>query len=386
MTDPTHVYLNLDVVNNSTTTANPLIFNETRNMPFLSSSDNYFCSVVRFTLQTSNSLPVFIPDIRVGQNDVNQTVYGITLSLSVATSIPATTKTRSAYVSYESFDTTQATPSTPTTQLGNASPYYYIYNVNDWVDIINSAFINLTTQLRGEFTGETPAPAFRPPFVSYDISTGLFTINKDNSVDFVGSGGTYSLDIYFNARLYNILPFSSRLMAAPADLAYNTTYKLNIFNKSHANITTLYAGSGDPIRYISLQTEFSPLPMMNPVRSIFFKSLTLPIQPTLTQPPKAYTDITISDSGGLPAISNILTDFEVPVSAQNNYSGELIYQPQAEYRFLDMNSSFNLNKIDLQAGWTDKYGNAFPLYLQTGCCASLKLLFRHKRFNLSYNY
>ena len=76
MTDPTHVYLNLDVVNNSTTTANPLIFNETRNMPFLSSSDNYFCSVVRFTLQTSNSLLVFIPDIRMGQNDVNQTVSG----------------------------------------------------------------------------------------------------------------------------------------------------------------------------------------------------------------------------------------------------------------------------------------------------------------------
>jgi hypothetical protein len=159
---------------------------------------------------------------------------------------------------------------------------------------------------------------------------------------------------------------------------------LNIFNKSHANITSLYAGNGEPLRYISLQTEFSPLPMMNPIRSIFFKSLTLPIQPTLTQPPKAYTDITISDSGGLPAISNILTDFEVPVSAQNNYNGELIYQPQAEYRLLDMNSSFNLNKIDLQAGWTDKYGNAFQLYLQAGCSASLKLLFRHKRFNLSY--
>ena len=229
MTDPTHVYLNLDVVNNSTTTANPLIFNETRNMPFLSSSDNYFCSVVRFTLQTSNSLPVFIPDIRVGQNDVNQTVYGITLALTRTSD--GITRIRSAYVSYQLLDTTQPTPSSPTTQLGNSLPYYFIYNVNDWVDMLNEAFQTLTIELRSAFPAEPPLPAFLPPFVSYDISSGLFTINKDNSVDFVGSGGSYSLNIYFNARLYNILPFSSQLLAAAADLAYNTTYKLNIFQQ-----------------------------------------------------------------------------------------------------------------------------------------------------------
>ena len=126
---------------------------------------------------------------------------------------------------YESFDTTQPTPSTPTTQLGNASPYYYIYNVNDWVDMLNNTFQFLTTQLRGDFPAPTLAPAFLPPFVSYDISSGLFTINKDNSVDFIGSGGTYSLNIYFNARLYNILPFSSQLLTTAADRAFNTTYK-----------------------------------------------------------------------------------------------------------------------------------------------------------------
>ena len=80
--EPVHVYLNLDVVNNSTTTAQPLEFNETRNMQFLTNSENYFCSVVRFTLQTSNSLPVFIPDILTGQDNVDGTVYAISMSLS----------------------------------------------------------------------------------------------------------------------------------------------------------------------------------------------------------------------------------------------------------------------------------------------------------------
>jgi hypothetical protein len=90
MGDPTHVYLNLDVVNNSTTTAQPLVFNETRNMPFLTNSENYFCSVVRFTLQTSNSLPVFIPDILTGQSDYDKTVYAITMSLTqIITNVPS---------------------------------------------------------------------------------------------------------------------------------------------------------------------------------------------------------------------------------------------------------------------------------------------------------
>jgi hypothetical protein len=112
MSDPTHVYLNLDVVNNSTTTAQPLVFNETRNMPFLSNSENYFCSVVRFTLQTSNSLPVFIPDILTGQSDVNTTVYAITMSLTqITTSTPSgtkiyTTKIKSAYIQYARQDAT----------------------------------------------------------------------------------------------------------------------------------------------------------------------------------------------------------------------------------------------------------------------------------------
>ena len=90
MGDPTHVYLNLDVVNNSTTTAQPLVFKETRNMPFLTNSENYFCAVVRFTLQTSNSLPVFIPDILTGQSDYDKTVHAITMSLTrITTSVPS---------------------------------------------------------------------------------------------------------------------------------------------------------------------------------------------------------------------------------------------------------------------------------------------------------
>ena len=83
MAKPIHTYLDLDVVNNnltSDTVAPALRFEETRNTPSLESdSSEYFCSITRFSNQTGNSLPIFIPRIETGQGDRNKTVYSATL-------------------------------------------------------------------------------------------------------------------------------------------------------------------------------------------------------------------------------------------------------------------------------------------------------------------
>ena len=80
----THSYLDLDVVNNNLSgdTEDPVLrFEETRNQPFLKgNSSDYFCTIIRFSIQTGNSLPVFIPRIETGQTDVNKTVYKITMT------------------------------------------------------------------------------------------------------------------------------------------------------------------------------------------------------------------------------------------------------------------------------------------------------------------
>ena len=85
-------------------------------------------------------------------------------------------------------------------------------------------------------------------------------------------------------------------------------------------------------RYITLQTEFSPLPILNPIRNIFFTTTSLPIIPTLVSPPKIIGDANLSTGGVSGDISNIIVDYSIPVSAQNSYNAEIIYAPQAEYR------------------------------------------------------
>ena len=82
MHDPHHVYLDLDVINNDYKHdgAPPYLrFEEIRNTPFLDGdSSDYFCSIVRFTMQTGNTLPVFIPRI-ANPMDPNTTIYTVSL-------------------------------------------------------------------------------------------------------------------------------------------------------------------------------------------------------------------------------------------------------------------------------------------------------------------
>jgi hypothetical protein len=78
---PYHVYMDMDVINNNYSGDSPphLRFEETRNAPFLDGdSSEYFCSIIRFSIQTANSLPVFIPLIDNTAADINTTIYKIT--------------------------------------------------------------------------------------------------------------------------------------------------------------------------------------------------------------------------------------------------------------------------------------------------------------------
>ena len=78
MMKPIHTYLDLDVANNNlnrSAVAPQLRFEEVRNSPFLEGdSSEYFCSIDRCSIQTGNSLPIFIPRIETGQADINKTV------------------------------------------------------------------------------------------------------------------------------------------------------------------------------------------------------------------------------------------------------------------------------------------------------------------------
>ena len=131
---PYHVYLDLDVINNDYTSTSPpqLRFEESRNAPFLDGdSKDYFCSIAHFSIQTANTLPLFIPKIDASAVDLNTTIYKITFVY---------TKTGSNAAVHAATATIVFSPSVPYSSGPLPYNYYYIYSYLDFMKMINSTF------------------------------------------------------------------------------------------------------------------------------------------------------------------------------------------------------------------------------------------------------
>ena len=130
---------------------------------------------------------------------------------------------------------------------------------------------------------------------------------------------------------------------------------------------------------IQIMQEISGESLWNPVASLVFTTSLLPVVPSHTSTPKVYNDPSKTISGsGKPRISSILVDFEVNISPTDQYRPDTTYIPPGEYRLIDMHSSYKVNKVDLSVYWQDVFGSLNPFYMQPGCAAHVKLMFRRK--------
>ena len=153
MYDPYHVSMDLDVINNDYNAISKpqLRFEETRNTPFLpGDSADYFCSIVRFNIQTGNTLPVLIPRIQTGQSDVNKTIYQVVIMHDFLGDEDTLLDTFGfANVMYDPEDQTAPTPAPPTTSQDLSSTYYNVYNYQHFIQLVNTAIQTAWDNLKG---------------------------------------------------------------------------------------------------------------------------------------------------------------------------------------------------------------------------------------------
>ena len=398
---PIHTYLDLDVVNynlNSSAAAPHLRFEETRNSPFLEGdTSEYFCSIVRFSIQTGNSLPIFIPRIETGQGDINKTVYKVTLYLEAD---KGTYYQCNTSLLFTATDSTAEVPQAPLIQQDMNGSYYYQYCIKDIVTMFNAGLqkaweglVNLipikTDQydkmdLRNIFNA-----AYRP-FFEYDYDKCRLVLNVDqtfptgthnNGVPTTTTFTTYTGSLYFNTRFYELLSGLSCIRK-------NREGDLNYLFNPDLSITRTVKDS-NLVSHNMWQTvqEISSIAMWNPIASIAFCTGMLPIFPTNTSLPMTYggtTDDNLSSNGNNSNLTNIISDFEIAVSDANQYRPIIVYNPSSEYRLIDMHTMQNLKQIDISVFWKTQFGDYIPLRLQPGCAAHIKLMFRHKTFYLGY--
>ena len=145
MSKPYHVYLDLDVVNNDTTPnqkAPQLSFEETRSQPFLDgTADDYFVAIARFSIQTGGTLPVFIPAIQTGQDDIDLTVYRITIDYNGSTGY--------ADIRHVAQPTADNAAS-PMNGQDFSGDHYYVYNYSDWIQMVNTGFTAAVKDLQNK--------------------------------------------------------------------------------------------------------------------------------------------------------------------------------------------------------------------------------------------
>jgi len=385
-----HTYLDLDVVNNNLTSdviAPMLRFEEIRNTPFLEGdSSEYFCSIMRFSIQTGNSLPIFIPRIELGQADANKTVYQLTLRC-LGGSDTTTFYESTVPLYHKNSDATVSAPLQPWTHQDMSSTYYFYCNIQDIIDVFNtacaSAFAALNAQLplgplQADGKQYTILDSTYCPFFEFDYDTCKLVLNVDqnyfNSTKMKG-------EVYFNTRFYELLS------TLHCDRISRTGFKNYRLHTSTINTRTVKDSAGTTYTMYQTIQEMSTLAIWNPIASVVFCTGMLPVVSTNTSPPLTYDDTSnnnLTSSGNNSNLSNILSDFEIPVSNSNQYRPIIVYNPMAEYRLIDMNSQMNLNKIDISVFWKTHYGEFIPLRLQPGCAAHIKILFRHKTFYLGY--
>ena len=142
--------------------------------------------------------------------------------------------------------------------------------------------------------------------------------------------------------------------------------------------TTAWVGGG-----LGMEQLYSTGPTMCPVTSLLFTTSLLPVLPSLIGLPRIFVGAssTAVQQQGNNNIQNQITDLEVPLTRGDEYLPNVLYSPVAEYRLLDLQSNAPLQAIQISVFWKDIFGQTHPFYLQNGCGATLKVMFRKKAFN-----
>jgi hypothetical protein len=295
-----------------------------------------------------------VPTIQANQPDYNLTIYSVSMTYN--------DQTVQTYIQFIPQDLTQPVPSKPnTTQTGLQSfcEYYYVYNYEYVISLVNTT---LATCFASLLSACGSLPTSNVPYFKWDNTNLVATLITDqagfnnSSNDFIG--------LYMNNALYQL--FSSLpmiLQSTTSSTGLNYQISCNAYNIAPTTTTTYTQQL--------LTQEYSTVSVWNPIMSIVFTSNTMPIVCEQLSAPLVYMNGTTIQSTNNSNIANIITDFE---SNDGLYKPNLVYQPYI-FRYKELIGNSPLSSIDIQCFWKSRSGTLIPFYLNTGCSASLKLMF-----------
>jgi hypothetical protein len=421
LTYPSIAYYNFSIVDNRIVDEGldrvPLArFNEQRSDYIIPDASHYFFSIMRISLNgPQRLLPCLLPRIQIGQSNIDLTAYSISQQLDVAYLVGGVNLTNTFYATeniiYQTSSSNANTPLPPLTQVDLNSNYYYVYEYQQMVNMVNTTFVTLLANLQAQFAvwwtangGVGPAPALQTQALkmTYDPNTKLFSINADTygwgeadsittTTSNVNTGENFRL--FFNSNMYGLFSYWPGFLDLGGDVANTNTmgrtdysYEIKIFNDLGRNIyrpttTTVIAPTATPSYFVMTQNKMSTDVIWNPISSIVFTTSLIPIANELSAAPIVYgqsnTNKSVQTTDGF---SPIITDISIGMeNGAMSYNEFLQYVPQAEYRLTELIGSGPVQQIDIQVYARERLtGQLLPLELFNGTNIECKLAFFHK--------
>lgn len=404
--EPTHIYYDLEVANQALNdTGLPpsrLSFTQVRSSSILDNPNDYFMSIVRFSLDTAGALPAMIPQIDLQQSNdpssnfftpdfPNKTVYEVTLSYTDPSGNNTTSTKPVIYIphikaglSYSGF----SAPTTPPLTINDATTnYYWVQDLHQFIQMVNKALADAWSVIvtaRG-LTGDNAIA----PYLVWDAELNIATLYAQVALFNQGAfWNPYSTpaspapaNLWFNAPLrvlFSSFEFTFQEYAPPE------SFLLRIYDRGDNVVAKGSAVGGvtnprfDAFRMVQ---SYSTGPIMCPIESLIFTTSLLPVLPSLLGVPALFVGNSGVSNQDNNNIINTVTDLVVNLTTGSEYLPNVIYEPTAEYRLLDLQSNAPLTSIQISVVWKDIFGQVHDFYIQNGCQASLKVMFRKKAYN-----
>ena len=372
--NPSKIYYDIQITNieNSSTQPPILYFNESRNIPFINVPEDYYMSIIRFTLDTQ-TLPIFIPTIQTNlllnpTLNLNKTIYSFQFSYGGFNS-------GEIFIEWSPQNSFLEIP--PLVTSGNISVqdittgYYDCYTFEYFINLINQQMETAFNAFKASVVG-FPVDAVYP-IIAWDGSQNIARIILEKS--FLNSNPT-PIFLFFNSALYNLFG-SFNAVRNGYTITNGKNFQILVIDYGGFNsyqLTDFITGVTYDV--IEIIQEYSTISAWSPISSIVFTSNTMPIVSNQLSKPTVFVEgSSLGNYGNNSNFQQVITDL---VTDTGFYKPSITYNPTAEYRLISMSGNQPLTNVDISVFFKTRVGQLVPFRLGSGGTCTLKILFTKK--------
>lgn len=367
-------------------------FVDSRTQPILDKADDYYMSVVRWSIPMStvplmimqplNYLPIPPFPSMIPNTDPNLIGFAVGLNYFNGSEYVDF----NSYIQYEhqnNFDI----PMLPITMQNES--YYYIYSYQHLINMINEAYATCLANLISVYPAETGQ---LPPFFTYDPITNLYTLHctdnyqapainpadPNNPNPNIRFGSRTAITIWMGLNMWDsvFIPgfnicfagLKNFTIADPVTgFAYNKSIRLVVQNNTDLPNTGVTL----------IKSEFPVISNSVSFQNIVLTSQTLPIRNESINPTVfSNSQATSSSNNVIQIVSDYTYDTFASTQSITARLG-IVYTPSV-YRFTNLLSSSPLSTITIQAQYLDNVNILHPISLRSNSTFNFKLMFVKK--------